>query len=256
MTVPISFAGRRDVDVDAGAAPADAGGSAGSDGGAGAEGGAGDAVDVYAVRSAFGAFDRRSALVGGSVALLGLTAGAACKGDAPSKAARPRPGVSDRATGEAPLADARAFVPVLAAIAARLLPSDETGPGAADVGVDAFFARALDDQRLAAVHPLLKRGCAFLMKAARVEHDHAFVDLDAAAQDDLIRRLADGKMRPDGFSGPTFVRVALALTLEGFLGDPRHGGNKDAIGWRFVGFSPDGRVAGLAQTPASLKVVP
>jgi hypothetical protein len=63
-------------------------------------------------------------------------------------------------------------------------------------------------------------------------------------------------MRPDGFAGPTFVRVALALTLEGFLGDPRHGGNKDGIGWRFVGHSPDGRAAGLALSPPGLKVVP
>ncbi|HEY1099925.1 MAG TPA: hypothetical protein VGF99_13405, partial [Myxococcota bacterium] len=60
-----------------------------------------------------------------------------------------------------------------------------------------------------------------------------------------------------------FVRVVLALTLEGFLGDPRHGGNHDGVGWRFVGYAPDSRAAGLTQpVPApgsskgSLKVVP
>jgi gluconate 2-dehydrogenase gamma chain len=206
-----------------------------------------DAASPPAPPLSRGAFDRRSALVAGSVALVGLAA-AACKREDPptTKSATP--------TGEA--TDARAFVPVLAAIAARLVPSDDTGPGAADAGVDAFFAAALDDQRLAAVHPLLKRGCAFLMKAARVEQGRAFVDLAAAEQDELIRRLVEGQMRPDGFSGPTFVRVALALTLEGFLGDPRHGGNKDTVGWRFVGFSPDGRAAGLSQRIPALKVVP
>jgi gluconate 2-dehydrogenase gamma chain len=197
-----------------------------------------------------GAFDRRSALVAGSVALMGL-AGAGCKRE---EATGRNP--ADAGPAEPAPTDARAFVPVLAAIAARLVPADDTGPGAADADVATFFATAFADQRLAAVHPLLKRGCAFLMKAARVEHGRAFVDLDASAQDELIRRLVEGQMRPDGFSGPTFVRVALALTLEGFLGDPRHGGNKGAIGWRFVGFSPEGRAAGLAQTLPGLKVVP
>jgi gluconate 2-dehydrogenase gamma chain len=200
-----------------------------------------------------GAFDRRSALVAGSAVLVGLAAGGACQRDSAPSTSTTTPA---RDQADASPTDARAFVPVLAAIAARLVPADETGPGAAEAGVEAFFARALDDQRLAAVHPLLKRGCAFLMKAARVEQNRAFVDLDAAAQDDLLRRLVEGRMRPDGFSGPTFVRVALALTLEGFLGDPRHGGNKDAVGWRFAGYAPDGRAAGLAQPVPSLKVVP
>jgi hypothetical protein len=45
--------------------------------------------------------------------------------------------------------------------------------------------------------------------------------------------------------------MVMALTLEGLLGDPRHGGNEGGIGWRTMGFSPDGRAQGLA-----LKVLP
>ncbi|MDP2344984.1 MAG: gluconate 2-dehydrogenase subunit 3 family protein [Deltaproteobacteria bacterium] len=193
-----------------------------------------------------GAFDRRSVLVGS----LALAALAACTKDHPADAgpiADPLPPTTASASSKAK----EAFVPVLTAIAERLLPTDDLGPGAKEADVAAFLGRVFEDQRLASVHPLLKRGAAFLMKAARLEGEKAFVDLDDVAKDDLLRRLGDNLMRPDGFHGPTFVRVMLALTLEGFLGDPRHGGNKGGLGWQVVGFSPESRAQGL-----TLKVLP
>ena len=197
--------------------------------------------DVIAPPPSFGAFDRRSALVG-SFALAVL---AACKDEAKSPTT-PQPSPKTN-----PASSKEAFLPVMVAIADRLFPKDDSGPGAAALDVGVFFDRVLDDARLGTIHPLLKRGCAFLMKAAQTEAHKPFVDLDEAQKDDLLARLSENQMRPDGFSGPTFVRVMLALTLEGVLGDPRHGGNKDKLGWSTVGFSPDGRASGLA-----LKVLP
>ena len=188
-----------------------------------------------------GGFDRRT-LLGGLVAasLAACAKAPEAKKTGPSSSTTP------------PARDATtAFVPVLVAIADRLVPSDETGPGAKEANVGAFFTRVFADQRLSTVHPLLKRGCAFVMKVAQSEQKMAFVDLDAAARDGIIGRLVDNQMRPDGFSGPLFVRMVMALTLEGLLGDPRHGGNEGGIGWRTMGFSPDGRAQGLA-----LKVLP
>ena len=186
-----------------------------------------------------GAFDRRSVLVG-SLAVAALTA---CNDERAADAGvQPSP---------APTSTAEAFLPVLTAIAERLLPTDDLGPGAKEAKVGVFLQGIFKDERLASVHPLLKRGAAFLMKAARAEGNAAFVELDDLAKDDLLRRLGDNLMRPDGFHGPTFVRVMLALTLEGFLGDPRHGGNKGGLGWQVVGFSPEARATGLG-----LKVLP
>jgi hypothetical protein len=65
-------------------------------------------------------------------------------------------------------------------------------------------------------------------------------------QDGLITRFVDNTVRPDGFSMQTFLRAVMALTLEGYLGDPRHGGNAGGIGWRVVGYAPEGRAQGLA----------
>lgn len=200
--------------------------------------------DVSAPAHSPGAFDRRSALIG-SFALAVL---AACTPDEKKVA----PAADAGAEKAPPPANAKtAFLPVMVAIADRLFPKDDSGPGAAALDVGAFFDKVLDDARLGTVHPLLKRGCAFLMKAAQVEAHKPFNDLDDAQKDDLLLRLSENQMRPDGFSGPTFVRVMLALTLEGVLGDPRHGGNKNTQGWATVGFSPEGRAQGL-----SLKVLP
>jgi gluconate 2-dehydrogenase gamma chain len=129
-------------------------------------------------------------------------------------------------------------------MADRLVPRDEWGPGAVDADVGTFFRAIFADQRLATIHPLLKRGCSFMMRVAKAETKQAFTSLDGPSRDEIIRRLVENAMRPDGFSGPMFVRIVMALTLEGFLGDPRHGGNKDGIGWKTVGFSPEGRAQG------------
>ena len=199
--------------------------------------------------STAGAFDRRTAL---SAGLLATLAALGCDGcDDPPSPATTAPATSTSIPASNADRAVATFVPVLAAIAECLVPSDDLGPGAKEAELAPFFTTVFADQRLSTVTPLLKRGSAFVMKVAQAEKKMAFVALDVAARDDILRRLADNQMRPDGFSGPLFVRIVLALTLEGFLGDPRHGGNKGGVGWRAVGFSPDGRAAGLA-----LPVVP
>lgn len=134
---------------------------------------------------------------------------------------------------------------VLAAVAERILPSEGDGPGAKEANVRGFLEKALSDPRLAHLRPLLERGAAFLDEAARVERKAAgFVALPNDERDDLLTRLAERKMRPNGFDGTAFVRIMLALTLEGFLGDPKHGGNQDGVAWAWLGFDPKGRNAG------------
>ncbi len=187
-----------------------------------------------------GAFDRRT--------LLSLTTAAtiaACTKDDQPKPTPPTPTI--------PALDPSVehIVPVLTAIADRLLPADDTGPGAKALGVDTFFRGALADSTFAPLAGMLKRGCAFLTKASQQAHQRPFVAADAAQQDELIRRLVDNEMRPDSFSGPRFIRLVLALTLEGALGDPKHGGNTNRRGWHMVGYAEASRAAGLA-----LKVLP
>jgi gluconate 2-dehydrogenase gamma chain len=35
-----------------------------------------------------------------------------------------------------------------------------------------------------------------------------------------------------------FFQRLVTLTLEGFLSDPQYGGNRNQVGWRFIGRTP------------------
>jgi gluconate 2-dehydrogenase gamma chain len=126
------------------------------------------------------------------------------------------------------------IVDVLAAVAARLLPSDEFGAGAKEARVDRFFAKALQDDFLVDVGP-------FLRDAARELRTSGFMSAGNEKRDQIVAKLAANELRIAGVDGPVFVRVMTVLTLEGFLADPKHGGNDGAIGWRALGFDPERR---------------
>ena len=181
------------------------------------------------------AFDRRSVLIGGATLLGGGALVTSCPRDAehaaPTGGDAGSTGESD-GDGQMALED---VLPTLVAICERLLPSDDLGPGAREAGIDAYLRRALADPRMRAIKSMTQRGAVWVARAAKKEHGKWFVELSAAQQDEIITRLVKGEEKPKGFTPVAFVRVLLALTLEGFLGDPRHGGNKDQVGWKFVG---------------------
>lgn len=193
---------------------------------------------------AVSAFDRRSILLGG-VTLVGAGVGAATLGGCPPDPGKAPDGKTSDGPGGPPpkppqgAADGEMTIaevlPILVAVADRLLPRDELGPGARDAGVELYLQKALADPRMRAIKSLVTRGAVFLGRAARKEHGKAFVELDDKARDGYIQRLASNEVRPNGFSPQAFVRVMLALTLEAFLGDPRHGGNRGEVGWQFIG---------------------
>ena len=111
------------------------------------------------------------------------------------------------------------------AITARIIPSDDT-PGAREADAMYFI-----DQSLAgfgkAEAPLVADGLKALGEATARKHGSAatFATLTAEQQDAMLR---DIEKTP--FFG--FMRFA---TLAGFLSLPKYGGNKDYVGWKFIG---------------------
>ena len=81
-----------------------------------------------------------------------------------------------------------------------------------------------------------RTGLAALDAAARKVHGAAFADLDAAKQDALLSDAEHGKLDFDSLPSGVFFGALLDLTMEGFFSDPIHGGNRDKIGWKLVGF--------------------
>ncbi len=111
------------------------------------------------------------------------------------------------------------------AITARIIPSDDT-PGAKEAGAMYFI-----DQSLAGFGkteaPMVAEGLKSLGEATAKKHGSAatFASLTAEQQDAMLR---DIEKTP--FFG--FMRFA---TLAGFLSLPKYGGNKDYVGWKFIG---------------------
>jgi len=146
------------------------------------------------------------------------------------------------------------------AAVARIIPADELGPGAKEAGVAVFIDRQLAGPYGSAETWYMQgpwgKGTeeqgyqakftpAQLYRAAiPAIDDHAkrshggkrFAELDAGAQDDVLRALEKGEVKIPGDAGKDFFKMLVQNTTEGFLADPIYGGNRDFIGWKLVGF--------------------
>ena len=121
---------------------------------------------------------------------------------------------------------------VLEAVCARILPTDAE-PGAAEAGCAEFIDRQLGLPHFEALRAQVERGLDHFDSTAQRRKGRGFVELGAAEQDELLRALQKpGRGNP---GAPAF-NLLLTLTLEGFLSDPQHGGNRKAVGWAFVGY--------------------
>jgi hypothetical protein len=122
------------------------------------------------------------------------------------------------------------------AIAERLFPANELGPGAAAIGVLTYIDRALAGHD-AALQETYVRGLAALDAAAEVAHGGAFAALPAEQQDGLLGEMERGML--PGMTAPSgleFFEVLLTHTRQGLFGDPVHGGNRDGMGWQLLGY--------------------
>jgi gluconate 2-dehydrogenase gamma chain len=133
---------------------------------------------------------------------------------------------SNPAAGRAALVH---FTPAQAAdieaICARIIPTDDA-PGAREAGVLNFIDRSMTtfakDQT-----PLFDAGLASVATAVVAAHGPAakFSTIAAEQQDDILR----------GIEKTEFFGAIRFATIAGFLALPRYGGNKDYVGWKYIG---------------------
>jgi gluconate 2-dehydrogenase gamma chain len=154
-------------------------------------------------------------------------------------------------------ADEWAFIQ---AAVARLIPADDTGPGALEAGVPEFIDKQMDAvfghaaiwymqgpfvesapefgyQGRLAPRDVYRAGISAVdTHCKRAYSDQAFAKLDAVQQDVVLKGLEMGDLKFDTVSGKTFFSFLLQNTKEGYLSDPIHGGNKNAASWAMIGF--------------------
>jgi gluconate 2-dehydrogenase gamma chain len=124
----------------------------------------------------------------------------------------------------------------LAAITDQIIPPDQD-PGAAWAGVIEYVDRQLCGpyENLRATY---RRGLAAVDQSSRTLYGKVFADLDSGQQVDLLRRLDAGQGPGPGWknlSSSEFFGYLVDHTMQGFYGDPRHGGNREGASWRMLG---------------------
>ena len=166
-------------------------------------------------------------------------------------------------------ADADAYAPkyftadewvFINAACARLIPADETGPGAIEAGVPEFIDRQMEGefghaarwytqgpfisaapefgyQGKATPREVYRAGIAAMdAYCAKNFGGKRFANNDVAVQDQVLKDVESGHITFDHVAGQSFFTWLLQNTKEGYLADPIHGGNKNMAAWKMIGF--------------------
>jgi gluconate 2-dehydrogenase gamma chain len=157
------------------------------------------------------------------------------------------------------------------ALAARIFPGSPDDPGAREAGVLVYIDRAVEGAYRELQHAY-RQGLAELERHCRAEAQASFADLGGDRQDALLTELDEIALQLEAGDAPAADprRIVLAQlygmvrqhTLEGMLGDPAYGGNRDSAGWRLIGFpgaqwgySPDQMAPGFDATSIPVKTL-
>jgi hypothetical protein len=123
----------------------------------------------------------------------------------------------------------------LDAIVARLIPSDELGPGAREARAARYIDRALGGA-LAPSREAYRLGLAAVEKYAQAAKGAAFAALPARDQDEVLSAMEANTATGFTPSSSAFFTLVRTHTLQGTFGDPYYGGNADFVGWNLLGY--------------------
>ena len=110
------------------------------------------------------------------------------------------------------------------AVCEQIIPADQD-PGAHDAGVVNYIDLQLT-KHFRQHRDTYRKGLATVESISQAKHGHGFVDLPFAAQTTVLREVQK-QTKP-------FFELILTHTMQGFYGDPRHGGNRDAVSFKML----------------------
>jgi len=130
---------------------------------------------------------------------------------------------------------------LIAAACDRIMPSDESGPGAKEAGVVIYIDRQLAgpyglDRFRYTKGPFVNAGPEYGYQGKANPQEiyrnglrllgSAFADLEVEKQDEQLRAIEK----------TLFFRMLRTHAIEGMFSDPLHGGNAGMIGWQLIGY--------------------
>ncbi|MBK8010094.1 MAG: gluconate 2-dehydrogenase subunit 3 family protein [Deltaproteobacteria bacterium] len=127
----------------------------------------------------------------------------------------------------------------LAVLVDDLLPgAEDLGiPDARSLGVSHFVGEAARSPGFQSVRADILKLLRHLDLAAKDTGGSRFVDLHPEARGEILARIASGEPGRGSFNPGSALELTLRLALEGYLGHPHHGGNRDGLAWRALGIA-------------------
>ncbi|WP_367346062.1 gluconate 2-dehydrogenase subunit 3 family protein [Stenotrophomonas bentonitica] len=172
-------------------------------------------------------------------------------------------------TGSADAAPAKDYTPeffnaaewaFITAACDRLIPSDETGPGAVESGVPEFLDRHMQTPYAAgaiwymqgpfleapsefgyqgklALREIIKVGIdAFDAHCRKAFNGKTFAQLSVEQQETLLKAAEGGKLELEAISSKLFFSNLLGEVKNGYFADPKYGANKGMAAWKMIGY--------------------
>jgi gluconate 2-dehydrogenase gamma chain len=164
---------------------------------------------------------------------------------------RPSPGASE--TTMAPLDESERST--LESVLARIIPSDEIGPGAPEAQVLRYVCRALDSDYAGEISAY-RDGIAALDACSQATHGTRFASLTEEQQDSILSRAEVAERDGDAAIPPGFFELVRRHAIEGMFADPHWGGNADRVGWALIGYPGPRAVWSAQEQEIEDKVVP
>ena len=123
----------------------------------------------------------------------------------------------------------------LEAIVARIIPTDENGPGATEARAAHYIDRALAGP-LRAMRSNYAAGLAAIDDYAQSSKGALFAKLSPADQDGVLREMEANTATGFSADAAAFFNLLRTHTIEGTFSDPYYGGNADYVGWNLIGY--------------------
>lgn len=123
----------------------------------------------------------------------------------------------------------------LEAVVARLIPTDENGPGATEARAAHYIDRALTGP-LRGARASYAANLAALDTYAQAKKGAPFAKLTAAEQDAVLTDMEKGVATGFTPNAAAFFALVRTHTIQGTFCDPYYGGNADFVGWDLIGY--------------------
>jgi gluconate 2-dehydrogenase gamma chain len=124
---------------------------------------------------------------------------------------------------------------ILEAIVARLIPTDDNGPGAAEARAAHYIDRALAGP-LSASRRAYAMGLAAVDAYAQSAKGAPFAKLAAQDQDAVLSDMEKNVAKGFAPNSSTFFNLVRTHTIQGMFSDPYYGGNANFVGWDLLGY--------------------